>query len=283
MSRIASTDLLLCAAPRVLEALLPDLRRTGLRIVDASGVLELDPEVPLYRGATSASPGREVAIPRGIVAGLGLALRPLHEGLRLERVTVVTLESASGAGRRGAGELSDQTVHLLSAMTGEELETEVFPRPLAFDCLPFVGDLVLASGESSEERRLVHVLRRLLDAPGLPIEATRVRVPIFGGSLACVHASFASPAPGARARELWEKVHGLEVGAEGTLPTPRSSVGRDTVLVGRLREAEGPRAGLAFVLAMDDLRAGGALAAVEAARLLLARAREPGDPATRPE
>jgi aspartate-semialdehyde dehydrogenase len=272
--RVGDVDLVFCAASGVLESLRPALREAGPRIVDASGALELDLAVPLYqRGATRAPlSGTEIAIPRGIVAGLGVVLGPLHEELGLERLTVVALESASGAGRRGAGELSEQTVHLLNAMTGEAGEAETFSQPLAFDCLPLVGTLLPESGESSEERRLGHVVRRLLSAPALPVETTRVRVPVFGGSLACVHATLARSASTARVRELWEKREGVEVVEGEVLPTPRTTIGRDELVVGRVRtpEGDGGGPGIAFVLAMDDLRRGAALAAVEAAELFTA-------------
>jgi aspartate-semialdehyde dehydrogenase len=268
--RVAEADLVFCACPRVLEELRSALVESGTHVIDLSGVLELDPDVPLHlpgdRPGTSLGP--LVAVPRGVVAGLGLALRPLGAEAELRRITVVTLESASGAGRRGVGELSDQTIHLLSAMTGEAGESETFSKPLAFDCLPLVGE-PLPDGDTAEERRLGHVLRRLLRARDLPIEATRVRVPIFGGSLACVHVELERPVPAARARELWAKTPGLAVLDEEELPTPRTQVGQDAVAIGRIQAREGERPGLAFVLAMDDLRVGAALNAVEVAGELL--------------
>jgi aspartate-semialdehyde dehydrogenase len=177
-------DLVLCAAPGILEELLPELEAGEARVVDVSGSLELSPEVPLHRVGSAALPAgsRRIAVPRGAVAGMGLALEPLEREVGLVRVSAVTLESASGAGREGVGELADQTVQLLSAMTGEAGDAVRFPQPLAFDCLPSVG-LLLEEGETSEEARLRMVVRRLLERPELPIEVTRVRVPIFAGSL----------------------------------------------------------------------------------------------------
>lgn len=270
-ARVAEADLVFCAAPRVLEELRPELDAAETRVVDLSGVLELDLDVPLYVPGASLAPAptRWVAVARGIVGGLGLALRPLRTVAELERLSVVTLESASGAGRRGVGELSDQTLALLNAMTGETEEPEVFPESLAFDCLPLVGDL-LEDGDASEERRLAHVLRRILALPGLPIEVTRVRVPIFGGSLACVHLGVSREIALAEAASVWEKATGIEVLEPDRLPTPRTHVGRDGVAVGRVRSHAGPPAALDFVLAQDDLRQGGALAAVEVAEILLA-------------
>ncbi len=269
-ARVARADLVFCAAPGVLAPLLEPIEASGARLVDLSGGLELDLGVPLWLPGASAGPGRAWrAIPRGVVAALGVALLPLHREVGLERVTAVSLEPALGVGRRGVEELSDQTLALLGGMTGEAGESAVFPQPLAFDCLPSVG-LALEGGETSEERRLVHVLRRLLAAPGLAIEATRVRVPVFAGSLACVHLATARELSPERAIELWEKDPAVEVLPGDVLPTPRGTGGADRVRIGRVRRAAGPAPGLAFALAQDDLRRGAALAAVEAAESLLA-------------
>ncbi len=267
--RVASADLVFCAAPGVLAPLLEPLEQSGARLVDVSGGLELDLGVPLWLPGETAGPARPWrAIPRGVVAALGVALLPLQREVGLERLTVVALEPALGAGRRGVEELSDQTLALLGGMTGEAGVSAVFPQPLAFDCLPSVG-VLLEGGDTSEERRLAHVLRRLLGAPGLAVESTRVRVPVFAGSLGLVHCAMARELSPERAVELWEKNPAIEVLSGDVLPTPRGSCGADRVRIGRVRRSPGPAPGLAFAVGQDDLRRGAALAAVEAAESLL--------------
>jgi len=266
---IASCDLVFCAAPHVLSELLPGLAESGARLVDLSGVLESDPSVPLWSPATAPT-GRWIAVPRGIASGLLPALGALASAVELTRVTLTTLEPASGAGRPGAAELAEQTATLLGGMTGDLPDAEVFPRALAFDCLPQVGDVGLA-GESSAEIELRQVLRRGLAAPALPIELTRVRVPTLSGSLATAHVSLSHALETSRASELWRKQPGLKVLASGALPTPRAAVEADAVLIGRVRAGREDAPALAFAVAIDDLRRGAALPAVEAAERLLAR------------
>ena len=262
--------LVICAAaPGVLAPLLGDLEAEGARIVDLSGAFELETEVPLWVPGLAAEPAAQgkgwVGIPRGPVAGLALALAPLAREASLERVSVVCLESAAGSGRDGVAELTDHVLEILNAMTGEPPESEVFPRSLAFDCLPQVGPL-LESGDTGEERRLGHVVRRLLGIPTLEVEVTRVRVPIFSGSLALVHVAGSALDP-ERARSLWEKQERLHVLDPHELPTPRRALGHEEVRIGRVREAGQGGVGLAFALALDDVRFA-ARAAVEAAEAL---------------
>ena len=100
-----------------------------------------------------------------------------------------------GAGRPGAAELADQTASLLGRMTGEPPEGEVFPRPLAFDCLP--ADRRARSRRRIERRSssCASCCGGCWPRPRCPLELTRVRVPTLSGSLAGVHVD---PVPRAR-------------------------------------------------------------------------------------
>jgi aspartate-semialdehyde dehydrogenase len=274
-ARVAPCDLIFGAAP-VFGDLLPKLVGSATRVVDLSGALELEHDVPLYLAGFRPelpAPGHApwVAVPRGVAAGLGLTLGPLSRVAEIRRITVTTLESASGAGRVGADALSEQTIEVLNAMAGDsEEEPSVFPQALAFDCLPLVGEL-LEGGESAEERRLRHVLRRILEAPSLPIEVTRVRVPIFSGSLSLVHVELAKDVSPEQAREVWHAAEGVQVLDPDELPTPRGALAEaDLVAVGRIRRGGAETNGLAFVVGLDDLRRGAALGAVLAAEALVA-------------
>lgn len=258
---LGDCDAAVCAAPLILETLLPALRERGIALVDLSGVLELEAEVPLALPGRLC-PGPWVAVPRGIVSGLLVALLPIVELEALERVTATTLESASGAGRRGLEELQGQTVRVLSAMSGEVEETRVFPRMLAFDCLPAVGDLD-AQGETFEERRLRHVLRRAFGLPALPVEVTRVRVPTFMGALASVQAELAKPLGRSALEQAWRQAPALRLLSDSELPSPRGAAAHEDVEIGRVR-CEEERAVVSFVIALDTLRRGAALGAVEA-------------------
>jgi aspartate-semialdehyde dehydrogenase len=265
-----SCDLVINAAPAVLAEHLEELRASNARLVDVSGVLELDPSVALWLpgvGPGQPSGHRWIAVPRGVVAGLGLALASIAREVEIPRASIVCLEPAAGAGRRGVGELTEHTANVLNAMTGESDESEVFPRSLAFDCLPLVGEL-RPDGQSSEESRLAAVLRRLTGQPTMAVECTRLRVPVFAGSLAAVHLVVSHELSVDRARAIWEKVPSIRVLPEGDLPTPRGALGHDEVAIGRVRPGSDGAPGLAFVLALDDLRRGAAIGVVEAASAL---------------
>jgi aspartate-semialdehyde dehydrogenase len=269
--RVAGCDLVFCAAPLVLDALLPDLAKAGTLVVDLSGSLELDASVPLALPGWAPVPGRAqalVAVPRGVALGLGQALRPLARATALRRVTVTTLEPAAGAGHRGLDQFTGETVRALNAMDGEFDGGEVFPQSLAFDVLPLIGEAV-AGGESREEERLREVLERLLEDEETLFEITRLRAPLFMGTLAAVHLELGPPLPPQRVLELFQGELGIDLVEEGAgLPTPRSAVGADGVQLGRLRCGPPGSGTVAFVLTQDDVRLC-AQTAVAAGRALL--------------
>ena len=238
---LAACDLVLCAARDALPDLLPALRAGRARVIDVSGTLEADPAVPLFLPGVTApfaagAPPRFVAVPRGVAAGLAIALTPFVRAGLLRRATAVTLESASGAGIAGVGELTDHTVQVLNRMSGERSESQVFAQSLAFDSLPQIGPAD-PSGETSDELALARVLRRLLPGADCTLELTRVRVPTLGGSLAAVHAELTKALEPSAVRALLAAQPGIAILPEDELPTPRAALGHDDVAIGRLRPA----------------------------------------------
>src|SRR5262249_51192305 len=266
---IAACELVICAARTALPELLPALRRGRSAVMDGGGASGADPAVPLFLpGVTSPLEPKArphfLAVPRGVAVGLALALAPFARAGILRRATAVTLESASGAGIAGVGELTDHTVQVLNRMSGERSESEVFGQSLAFDGLPQIGALE-PNGETSEEAALTRVLQRLL--PGeIPFEVTRVRIPTLGGSLAAVHLELGKPLSAHEVQALLASQKSVAVLPETELPTPRAALGHDDVAIGRLRVAGGRAA---FVLALNDLRLGAALGVVGAAEAAL--------------
>jgi len=266
---IAACELVICAARSALPELLPALRRSSAVVIDVSGALEADPEVPLFLpGVTPALDAVQrplfLAVPRGVAVGLAVALTPFARAGILRRATAVTLESASGAGIAGVGELTEHTVQVLNRMSGERSESEIFGQSLAFDCLPQIGALE-PDGDTTDELGLARVLRRLVSGD-LAFEVTRVRIPTLGGSLAAVHAELSEPLSRDQTRALLAAQKGVAILPESELPTPRAALGHDDVAIGRLRAAGGRAA---FVLALNDLRLGAALGVVGAAEAAL--------------
>src|SRR3546814_17308286 len=89
---------------------------------------------------------------------LMVALAPLHRAAGIERINVATYQSVSGTGRRALEELGRQTAGLLHF---QSVEPAVYPVQIAFNVIPPGGHFD-TTGQTSEEKKLVHDTRHLL-------------------------------------------------------------------------------------------------------------------------
>ena len=214
-----------------------------------------------------------VALPGSASVALATALAPLDALAGLERVDVATYHAVSGAGRSGIDGLAADTVALLS---GKSPRRRPFGEQIAFNVLPLVGALD-EQGVSDEERRLADETRRLLDAPGLAVNVTAVRVPVFFGHGLAVHLRLARPFELADAIEALRRGPGLRWidSAAGQFgPTPATTALQpDHVEVGRVRIDESRDRSLNFWVVADNVRKCAAHNAVSVAQILVNKLR----------
>ena len=277
---LAGLDLLFLCAPaeRSLE-----LARRALHArvpcFDLSGALARSEDVPILDAEGDPTRLAEgLAAPLISVAGgpalaWGRVLAPLAAEAGLARVQATGLESASTAGRRAFTALSMETAALLNQQ--EAPECDAFPWPLAFDCHPATDEADLA-GRSGREAELGASLQRLLGCE-LVLDCTVLRIPTFSGEGALLAVETERPLAAAEAATRLAKAPGIEVVSHdrGALRT-RASSGRESVLVGRIRDAA-RSPGLLLWLTADSQR----LTALNAVRL--AELRTAQGPASGPE
>ena len=146
---------------------------------------------------------------------------------------------------------------------------ENFVKPIAYNVLPFAGDLVDDGlEETNEEQKLRFESRKILGLPDLKVSGTCVRVPVYTGHALAVNARFSSAINPDRARELLAAADGVEL---MDVPTPLDAAGADVTYVGRLRVDDTVEHGLSLFLAGDNLRKGAALNTVQIAESLAAQ------------
>ena len=265
-------------APRFAEA--------GAVVIDNSSAWRMDPEVPLV--VSEVNPHAALNPPKGIIANPNCTtmaampvLKPLHEAAGLERLIVSTYQAVSGSGLAGAEELLGQVEGVLAQGHTLDLvhdgssvdfpQPEKYIAPIAFDVIPFAGNLVDdGDNETDEEKKLRNESRKILELPGLRVAGTCVRVPVFTGHSLSIHAEFAEDITPDRAREILASAPGVVL---EEVPTPLQAAGADPSFVGRIRADQSAPAGKGLVLFVsnDNLRKGAALNAVQIAELVAAR------------
>ena len=266
------------------KAQAPRFAKAGVTVIDNSSGFRMDPDVPLV--VSEVNPHAIADARKGIIANPNCTtmaampvLKVLDAEAGLERLIVSTYQAVSGAGLAGGEELLAQAraaieqdaaslVHSGSAVDFPAAST--FPRTIAFDVVPFAGNLVDDGlGETDEEKKLRNESRKILELPGLLVSGTCVRVPVFTGHSLSINAEFSRPLSAVRAQELLADAPGVQL---SEVPTPLEAAGTDPSYVGRIRQDEGvpDGRGLALFISNDNLRKGAALNAVQIAELVAA-------------
>ncbi|MBW3667048.1 MAG: aspartate-semialdehyde dehydrogenase [Actinobacteria bacterium] len=249
----------------------------GAVVIDNSSAFRMEPEVPLVVVDVNDQAAGEhrgiIANPNCTTMTLMMAAAPLHETAGLVSMVATSYQSVSGSGQQGVTELLDQTEHFAgdvdSLMRGgwHEPGLTVYPRPIGFNVIPFAGDDAEA-GYTSEELKLVHESRKILDLPDLAVEPTCVRVPTLVGHGVVATLRFERRVGADEAVSVLVSAPGVSLWKD-RVPTPLDSAGTDEVLVGRVRETIGEPGGINLWAVGDNLRKGAALNAVQIAELLV--------------
>jgi aspartate-semialdehyde dehydrogenase len=266
------------------KAQAPRFAEAGVLVIDNSSGWRMDPDVPLV--VSEVNPHAIKDARKGIIANPNCTtmaampiLKVLDSEAGLSRLVVSTYQAVSGAGLAGGEELLEQAtaavgqdamglVHDGSAVTMPA--PTKFPRNIAFNVVPFAGNLVDDGlGETDEEKKLRNESRKILELPDLLVSGTCVRVPVFTGHSLSINAEFANPISPERAREVLADAPGVVL---ADIPTPLEAAGKDPSFVGRIRQDQSAPEGrgLAMFISNDNLRKGAALNAVQIAELVAA-------------
>lgn len=229
--------------------LVPAAVAGGAVCVDKSSAFRLTEGIPLVvpevNGDRATAHQGIVANPNCSTIQLVCVLEPLREAAGLRSVRLATYQSASGAGAESMQRLEAQ----------QSVEGNV------------VGDWELEGDEFEEESKLRAESRKILELPELAFSVSCARVPVLVGHSQAIWVETENPLSAGEAREILSAAPSVSV---QELATPRDAVGRDEVLVGRIRQdTAGP--GLALFTVCDNLRKGAALNAIQIVELLLER------------
>ena len=265
---------LFSAGGTVSDRFAPMAVSAGAVVVDNTARFRMEPDVPLVVPEVNAKEIADYKI-RGIIANpncstiqMVVALKPIHDAARIQRIVVSTYQSVSGAGRMAMEELSQQVAALFN---GHELEMQKFPHQIAFNCIPHI-DVFVDGGYTKEETKMINETRKILSEPSLRVTATTVRVPVFCSHSESVNVETEKKLTAADVKALLREAPGIIVADEpenNVYPMPIDATGKDAIYVGRIREDDSVPNGLNLWVVADNLRKGAALNAVQIAEILI--------------
>ena len=252
----------------------PKAGKAGCVVIDNTSQFRMDADVPLVVPEVNPKAIAEykkrniIANPNCSTIHMVVALKPIHDAVKIKRIVVSTYQAVSGAGKEAMDELSDQ---VLAIYGHKEIEKKIFPYQIAFNCIPQI-DLFLDNGYTKEEMKMVNETRKIMGDDSIQVTATTVRVPVFNSHSESVNIETEKKVTANEVKKLLSKAAGIKVvdDAKNKLyPMPIDASKRDEVFVGRIREDESIPNGINMWIVSDNLRKGAALNAVQIAEILI--------------
>jgi aspartate-semialdehyde dehydrogenase len=265
---------LFSAGGSISEKFAPIAARAGCVVVDNTSAFRMVPEIPLV--VPEVNPDAIALYKnRGIIANpncstiqMVVALKPIHDAVRIKRVVVSTYQAVSGTGKKAIEELTLQTRALLNS---EKPVVKVYPYQIAFNCLPHI-DVFLDNGYTKEEMKMVNETKKIMSDPTIAVTATTVRVPVFYAHSESVNIETEKKITADEVRKLLAAAPGVKVVDDPSFklyPLAIDAAGGDDTLVGRIREDESIPNGINMWVVADNIRKGAALNAVQIAEILI--------------
>lgn len=240
----------------------PKFAERGITVIDNSSAWRMDENCPLVvpqiNQNSIKSDSKIIANPNCSTIQLVMALAPLHTKYGIKRLVISTYQSITGTGKAAVEQMEQER------NTGKSDEM-VYAYPIDKNCIPHC-DIFLDNGYTKEEMKLVHETRKILDNSELNITATAVRVPVVGGHSESVNVEFDKDFDIQTIRDLLQNTDGVDVVddiANSVYPMPINAMGKDAVMVGRIRRDESQKNTLNMWIVADNLRKGAATNAVE--------------------
>jgi len=246
--------------------------KTGCVVIDNSSHFRMDPDVPLVvpevnpDALAGYTKKNIIANPNCSTAQMMVALKPLHDAVKIKRCVVSTYQSVSGSGKDAMEELWTQT---RAIFVNDPVETNIYPKQIAFNVIPHI-DVFMKNGDTKEEWKMVVETGKILD-PDIRVTATCVRVPVFVSHSESINLEFERDITVARAREILREAPGIMVidkHEDGGYITPIDAAGEFATYISRIRKDETVKHGLNLWCVSDNLLKGAALNAVQIAELL---------------
>ena len=241
----------------------------GSYAIDNSSAFRMNPEIPLVvpevnMHAVDQKRGAQlIANPNCSTIQMVVALKPIQKQFGLTSVIVSTYQSVSGAGSAALEEIKG---HSLAYLNNTTLEPKIFPKTIAFNNIPMIGELE-PNGFTSEEMKMVNETKKILEQDDLPVSAFCVRTPSLNGHSESVWFDTKTKATQEELLSCLNTAAGIDLSLKD-LPTTREATGKNPVFVGRLHKDVAVENRWIMWVVADNIRKGAALNGLQIAESL---------------
>lgn len=245
----------------------PFIVKSGAVFIDNSSAFRMDENVPLIVPEIN---GKDAFNHHGIISNPNcstiitmMAVAGLAKISPITTMITSTYQAVSGAGIAAMRELEDQ-VRAISE--GSEIKSQVFPRQIAMNVIPFIGSET-DNGYTTEEMKMQNEGRKILHLPQMKVTCSCVRVPVMKSHSISVVLRTEKKISVEEAKKAVASFPGCRLVDD--YPTPLDTTDQDLVWVGRIREDLTDDNGLTLWCCGDQIRKGAASNAVQILKLLI--------------
>jgi len=245
----------------------------GCIVIDKSSFFRQNPNVPLIIPEVNLFKLKEhklkkiISNPNCCTIPIAIILKPLDDVAQIKRVVISTYQSTSGAGKKAMDELYSQTK--ARYVFGDPV-VSVFPKPIAFNLLPQIGDFN-EDGSTTEESKIAFELQKIMGSH-IKCSVTCVRVPIFVTHSMSINIEFENSINAVAAEKVLTKLKHVSVlsgKSKEKYLTPIEIAGEDTVHVSRIRDDNSVKNAINLWVTADNLRKGAATNAIQIAEAVI--------------
>lgn len=247
--------------------------KAGAIVIDNTSYFRMEKSVPLVVPEVNAHTLKDhtgiIANPNCSTAQLVLALKPIHDAYKINRVVVSTYQATSGAGKEAMDELAKQTIGILNGKG--VMNPKKFTKQIAFNLIPHI-DVFMENGYTKEEMKMTNETKKIMGDDSIKLVATCVRVPVFIGHSEAVNIDVEKDFNIEDIKKILTEFPGVKVldnPADNEYPTPIDCVETNDTLIGRIRRDISTDKGITMFIVSNNLRKGAASNAVQIAMELI--------------
>ena len=240
-------------------------------VIDNSSYFRMQTDVPLVVPEVNAEAldkhNNIISNPNCSTMQMVLALKPLHDEYKINRVIVSTYQAVSGAGKAPMDELFEQTKNFLE---NKKINSKNFTKQIAFNLIPHI-DTFDRDGYTKEELKMTNETKKILDND-IDVTATCVRVPIRTGHSESINIEFDNLYDFENVIKILSNAPGCKVIDErkdGGYITPIEAEGDYTTYISRIRKDNSNVKAINIWVVSDNLLKGAALNTVQIAEHLV--------------
>ena len=240
-------------------------------VIDNSSYFRMQKDVPLVVPEVNNDDLKKhkniISNPNCSTMQMVLALKPLHDEYKINRVVVSTYQAVSGAGKASMDELFDQTKDFLNK---KEINSKNFTKQIAFNLIPHIDDFD-KDGYTKEELKMTNETKKILDED-INVTATCVRVPVRTGHSESINIEFDNLYDFENVVKILNNAPGCKVLDErkdGGYITPIEAEGDYTTFISRIRKDNSNVKAINIWVVSDNLLKGAALNTVQIAEHLV--------------